>query len=281
MSTPRVALIADPERKDAADALTKISAALEKASCLTCTLHPEETLEADVDLAVVVGGDGTILAQGRNLLDRGIPIAGVNVGRLGFLAEFDSDSFVQQIDVILAPDRLIRERMTMEVMVEHNDGQSDPWRSSMNDCVVTSGPPFRMIELSLALGESEGTRLTGDGIIVATPTGSTAYNVSAGGPILDPDCEAFAVTPIAAHSLAFRPIVTAPDAPIAIQVIRANEGSTLVLDGQQTSSLQAGDTVRIRRSNQKLRLVHDPRRAFWETVTGKMKWATGPSYRDR
>ena len=105
MSTPRVALIADPERKDAADALTKISAALEKASCLTCTLHPEETLEADVDLAVVVGGDGTILAQGRNLLDRGIPIAGVNVGRLGFLVEFDSDSFVQQIDVILAPLR--------------------------------------------------------------------------------------------------------------------------------------------------------------------------------
>lgn len=281
MNSTRVVLVADRDRPDVAESLSSITSILESKAELVASIGPDDPIDFQADLAVVLGGDGTILSQGRKVLEMGIPIAGVNVGRLGFLAEFDSTTFQQHVDTILSPERPVRERMTMEVSIEQANGNAEGWQTAVNECVVTAGPPFRMIELRIEFDGFEGPRLTGDGLIVATPTGSTAYNVSAGGPIVHPECEAFALTPIAAHSLAFRPIIAAPNSPLGIEVVRANEGTTLVLDGQLTWSLGAGDTVRIRRGERKLKLVHDPDREFWETVASKMRWATGPSYRDR
>lgn len=281
MNTARVVLVADRDREDVSEPLTHITSILESKAQLIASISPDEPIDTEADLAVVVGGDGTILSQGRKVLDSGIPIAGINVGRLGFLAEFEATTFQEHVDSVLSADRTIRERMTMEVSIERANGETDGWHAAVNDCVVTAGPPFRMIELRIEFDGFDGPHFAGDGVIVATPTGSTAYNVSAGGPIVHPECEAFALTPIAAHSLAFRPIIAAPHSPLGIEVLRANEGTTLVLDGQLTWVLEAGDTVRIRRGMKKLKLVHDPKREFWETVASKMRWATGPSYRDR
>ena len=281
MNPTRVVLVADPNRPDVADSLSKISQAIASNANLLATIAPEDSVPEEAELLVVVGGDGTILSQGRKVLERGIPLAGVNAGRLGFLADFDAASFQRHLEMVLSPERPIRQRMTMDVSISRADGGHDGWHPAINECAVTAGPPFRMIELRVEFEGFEGPSLTGDGLIVATPTGSTAYNVSAGGPIVHPDCEAFALTPIAAHSLAFRPIIASPNAPLGIDVIRANEGTTLVLDGQLTWTLKAGDTVRIRRGERKLKLVHAPEQEFWATVTRKMRWATGPSYRDR
>lgn len=236
------------------------------------------------DVALLLGGDGSLLAQARRLLHTGRPIVGVNFGRLGFLAEFDWDSFRQHAAMVFSQRPLIRERMALAVEVASADGAVRFVSAAINDAVVAAGPPYRMIELRIAAdlgGDAEGPDLVGDGVIIATPIGSTAYSVSAGGPIVHPDVEAFVLTPNAAHSLAFRPIVMSADEPLAIRVVRANEGTTLVLDGQTTHPLREGDTVRIARHPRRLRLVGNPSSSYWRTLLDKMRWAAPLSYRDR
>ena len=280
MSTPRVILVADPERHEAASSLARVRAAIEPLATLsTATL--DEPLDGSFDLAVVLGGDGTILAQGRRFLPLGIPIAGVNIGRLGFLAEFDAQSFELHAETILSASRHVRERITLEASI-HRDGEViASGQTAINDCVITAGEPFRMIEMCVNFDSAPGPNLSGDGLIIATPTGSTAYNVSAGGPIVHPDGEGLVLTPIAAHSLAFRPVITSPNTQLSIQVIRANPGTMLVLDGQQTWSIQEGDRIDVSRGVHRLKMVSDPSRTFWQTAAEKMRWASGPSYRDR
>ena len=280
MKTPKVILVANTARPEAADALAAVQAVIEPLASLQVASLDEPLHEA-FDLAVVLGGDGTILAQGRRFLSHDIPIAGVNIGRLGFLAEFDAASFQQHAATILSASRPVRERMTLGVSIHRENERIAADQLAINDCVITAGEPFRMIELCVNFDGEAGPNLSGDGVIIATPTGSTAYNVSAGGPIVHPDGEGLVLTPIAAHSLAFRPVVTAPSTHLAIDVVRCNPGTTLVLDGQQTWSLQAGDRVEVCRGAKQLKMVFDPSRAFWQTAAEKMRWASGPSYRDR
>ena len=281
MTASRVLLVADDSRPEVPEVLHRVESVLRSKVEQVDRLRPGAEPPRDAELAVVLGGDGTILSQGRAFLEQQLPIAGVNVGRLGFLAEVGVDSFARHAELVLWPDRPVHDRMTMEIRIERADGSEDGWHSAINDCVVTAGPPFRMIELRVEFNGSEGPRLTGDGVIIATPTGSTTYNVSVGGPIVHPACEAFLLTPIAAHSLAFRPVITDTSDPPAIKVVQANEGTTLVLDGQSTWTLNAGDRIRIRQAARRLRLIHNPDGRFWETVSNKMRWGTGPSYRDR
>ena len=238
------------------------------------------------DLAVVLGGDGTLLSQARRLLEHKRPIVGVNFGRLGFLAEFDWDSFLLHAPMVFGPAPLVRERMVLAVNVTDEHGAVRIESSAINDCVVAAGSPHRMIELRIrtsARGSEakDGPDLTGDGVIVATPIGSTAYNVSAGGPIVHPDVDAIIVTPNAPHSLAFRPVVIPTSLELLIGVVRANEGTSLVLDGQLTHQLVAGDVVRIARHPIRAKLVGNPSNSYWQTLLDKMRWAVPPTYRDR
>lgn len=282
---PLILVVADPARDGVPEVLSSVEKAIEDQGGRPIRIHPEADLPgADhgaPKAAVVLGGDGTILSQARRLAPLDLPLAGVNVGRLGFLAGFDAEGFRGAVDRILAGDPPVIERMMLEVRVEHADGDVDDWTLLLNDGVVTAGEPFRMIELKVDFGGHPGPPLSGDGLIVSTPTGSTAYNASAGGPIVHPGCEAIVITPLAVHSLAFRPVLArAEDAP-TVRVERANSGTTLVIDGQITRKLVAGDTVRFRRSEHRVRLVHDENTDFWQTVVRKMRWATGPTYRDR
>jgi NAD+ kinase len=284
---PRVLLVADPNRDGIPATLAIVDPAIEDRADNVLRIAPDDALpESPFDVAVVLGGDGTILAQARRLAARETPIAGVNVGRLGFLAEFDAEGFAGAADRVLGDDPPVTERMMLEIAVETvgsatSNAATLEWAPALNDCVVTAGPPFRMIELGLDFNGNGGPHLSGDGLIVSTPTGSTAYNVSAGGPIVHPSCDAFVITPLAVHSLAFRPIIASPDEPIAITVARVNDGTTLVIDGQLTRRLKTGDRVHVRRGGHRVRMIRDPRAEFWSTVVRKMRWATGPTYRDR
>lgn len=236
----------------------------------------------DADVAVVLGGDGTLLAQARRLIICGVPVVGVNAGRLGFLAEFDVDDLARHADEVLSPAARIRERMTLAASIVGAPpiNGSQP-ALAINDCAVMAGRPFRMIELSLSIDGQRGPELAGDGVIIATPTGSTAYNVSAGGPIVHPDLDAIVVTPNAAHSLAFRPIVLPATSVIELTVVRANEGTMLVLDGQISVSVSTGNVIRFSRHERRARFVANPSADYWRTLLNKMRWAAPPTYRDR
>ena len=284
---PRVLLVADPHRDGIPATLAIVEPAIQSRAENVLRIAPDDALPEDhFDVAVVLGGDGTILAQARRLASRGTPIAGVNVGRLGFLAAFDADEFAGAAEQILGDDPPVTERMMLEIAVESggskaSDATELDWAPALNECVVTAGSPFRMIELGLDFNGNGGPHLSGDGLIVSTPTGSTAYNVSAGGPIVHPSCDALVITPLAVHSLAFRPVIASPDEPITITVVRVNEGTTLVIDGQLTRRLEIGDRVHVRRGGHRVRMIRDPSTEFWSTVVRKMRWATGPTYRDR
>ena len=285
-SARKVLVIANRKRDRVPSTLARVESAIENAGAVSTILRPKDEVPAELAAAcstiVVLGGDGTILAEARRLAPLDRPIAGVNVGRLGFLAGFDAEGFAAAAGEILGDDPPTVERMMLEVRVESpgEDGSGD-WIPFLNDGVITAGEPFRMIELRVDLADRPGPTLSGDGLIVSTPTGSTAYNASAGGPIVHPGCEALVITPLAVHSLAFRPVVARPDEAPTVHVLRANGGTTLVIDGQKTRRLAAGDTVRFRRSEHRVRLVHDDATDFWQTVVHKMRWATGPTYRDR
>jgi NAD+ kinase len=281
---PNVLLLVDPERPVVAALLNEIRAFLNRHARVVAELTTNsDPLPRDLkpDMAVVLGGDGTLLSQGRRLVDSGVPLVGVNFGRLGFLAEFDWQSLQQHADVVFSGGAPIRERMLLAAVVHDDDGRVVHQDIAINDCVITAGPPFRMIELQLGVDGAAGPDLSGDGVIVATPLGSTAYNVSAGGPIVDPSLPALIITPLAAHSLAFRPFVLSADCEIRVDVRRANEGTALVTDGQVSMPLAVGQSVTIRRHARRTRFVGNPSSTYWRVLLDKMRWAAPPTYRER
>lgn len=237
--------------------------------------------DIEADLAVAIGGDGTLLSQARRLVERQIPLVGVNFGRLGFLAEFDWQTLQQHAAIVFGPDPPIVEHMMLAAAVYDPSGTALHSGLAVNDCIVTAGEPFRMIDLRMTIDGAEGPSFSGDGVIVATPVGSTAYNVSAGGPIVDPNLEAMIVTPLAVHSLAFRPFVLCPACELRIEVRRANTGTSMVLDGQVPVRVETGQIVKIHRHDRMARYVANPSTSYWGILLDKMRWAAPPNYRDR
>jgi len=156
---------------------------------------------------------------------------------------------------------------------------------ALNECVVTAGPPYRMIELILSIDGEPGADIAGDGLIISTPVGSTAYTLSAGGPILGPGVDAVAITPIAAHTLSFRAIVVSGSSTIELEMRRVNSensaGTTLVLDGQTDAPLQAGDVVRVVRHDVRASLVRNTHMGYWQRLNRKLNWAARPALRRR
>jgi NAD+ kinase len=233
---------------------------------------PEAIGEAD--FAVVFGGDGTILAAARALADNHIPVIGVNFGKLGFLAEFALDELERLFDRIMA-NPVIEKRMMLHCTVQREDQTVS---TAVNDMIITNGLPFKLIELKLTVQDQPLVACVSDGMIVSTPTGSTAYSLSAGGPILAAGLEAFVITPVCPHSLSFRPIVIRSDSVVNILPVRINPGTTLILDGQLEHKLMASDRIQIRRHTGSFSVVNNPMRTLWDTLAGKLKWAEKPTY---
>ena len=238
--------------------------------------------ETPPDLVVVLGGDGTILSASRACLSLGAPLLGINTGKVGFMAGYELGAFRAQAASLLGSGPLrIHEHRTLDGTVVGSDGRLRYQATGVNELVVTAGPPYRMITLDLSIDGQPGPRVSGDGLIVSTPLGSTAYNISAGGPIVAPGVDACVITPIAAHSLSFRPIVLHAEIPVDIGVRSVNAmeeaGTTLLIDGQGHHRLQEGDAVRIRPGARTVRFVSDPGVSYWRTLLGKMHWASTPT----
>jgi NAD+ kinase len=282
-SRPRVLLLASTSRAEVRSLIDDVRKGISKHADIARELEANgDPLPADVqaDLAIVLGGDGTLLAQARRVVDRNLPLVGVNFGRLGFLAEFDAHSLQQHAAVIFGPKPPIHEHLILNVEVLEGDRVINR-DIAINDCVITAGKPFRMIELRLSIDGDTGPTLTGDGVIISTPVGSTAYNVSAGGPIVHPSLDSFTITPLAAHTLASRPIVVSANSRCEVTITRANDGTTLVLDGRVTVPLRAGQTVRVTRHSNRARFIANPSSTYWHILLDKLRWAAPPSYRER
>lgn len=279
-----VLLLVNRDKPEAAAAAGPVRALIEGFAPVVGELNAEvagppikDALGAEI--VVVLGGDGTLLSQTRRCVDLGLPLLGVNFGKLGFMAEFDLPTFKAQASELFggaSPPR------TTELGLIHAtvDGGVDTPRFegiAVNECVITAGPPFRMISLGLRIDGQSGPVVSGDGLIVSTAVGSTAYNVSAGGPIVAPGVAAWSITPIAAHSLSFRPIVVPESSRVEIEVREVNPGGTmLVLDGQVLTPLGRGTRVALERDPRRVRFVRNPRGGYWATLISKMHWASVP-----
>jgi len=231
------------------------------------------------DLAIVFGGDGTLLWSARLVGRLGIPLIGVNMGKLGFLAEFSVDDLRKHLEDVLNGKIAPVERMMLQVCVKTCPKHSF-CSLAANDVAVISGPPFRMIDLRVFQDELPIAQYLGDGVIIATPTGSTGYNMSAGGPILEPSLQAMAISPIAPHSLSLRPIVVAGGRKLRISAAKVNAGSAVIVDGQTSTGLCDGDVVEVRKADRGMLVVPNPARTFVETLADKLQWGQSPHHRN-
>ena len=227
------------------------------------------------NLCLVFGGDGTLLAAARMLAGSRVPLLGVNMGKLGFLAEFDVPHMQKHLAEVLAGKIVPTERMMLHVRIANC--RTHAFESpAANDVVFSAGPPFRMIDLLVARGDEEIARYPGDGLIISTPTGSTAYNMSAGGPIMEPTVDAIAITPLAPHSLSMRPLIVASSQVIRVTAVQVNTGSAVIVDGQITTGLCTGDVVEVRKAATPVRIIPHPGRPFFDTLTSKLQWGRSP-----
>ncbi|MEM7754669.1 MAG: NAD(+)/NADH kinase [Planctomycetota bacterium] len=289
----RVVLVVNRRKSLAEQLEPRVRAAIELHGELVDVL-PVDSISGSLpvaDAAVVIGGDGTLLNASRACMEHGTPVIGVNAGKLGFMALYDVETFEADagrlLDVGVGLDVL--EVPTLVASVLGPDGDTEDgdvrWRSeAINEFVVTAGPPYRMISLRLRFDGVDGPTVNGDGLIVATPLGSTAYNVSAGGPIAAPGAAGMLVTPIAAHSLAFRPLVLGASTEVEVELLRGNEdgpghGTELVGDGQISVPVSSGDRVRLSASGRPVRFVRNARGSYWRTLMEKMGWAAEPGSR--
>jgi NAD+ kinase len=220
------------------------------------------------DLVVVLGGDGTLLSVAHHAAQAGVPVMGVNLGRLGFLTEIPVseatltlDSFLEGDTSVVSPRWLLEARTAGAVSY------------CLNDVVVTKGAVARMIELTIGVDGKEVATLKADGLIVSTPTGSTAYSLSAGGPILHPKVPAIVLTPICPHTLSFRPLAVPSTSTVAVRLLTGGEEVHLTLDGQRGGVLVLNDMVEIRKAPVELQLVTSPRRSYYDLVKEKLGWA--------
>jgi NAD+ kinase len=224
-----------------------------------------------LDLLVVLGGDGTLLGAARLVAGAGVPILGVNLGNLGFLTEVARDELPETLERVLAGDFRVSERMMLDARVVRA-GAVVAEQTVLNDAVITKGGVARIVELGVAVDGDPITRVRGDGLIVATPTGSTGYSMSAGGPIVHPEDRSIIITPIAPHTLTLRPVVVPDQVTVAVTRVQDEGEVVLTLDGQVGYPLTPQDRVEVRRSAAVLPLVHSPFRSYFTVLRTKLKW---------
>jgi len=232
-----------------------------------------EELGRDCDIAVVVGGDGTMLGIARELARYDMPLVGINQGRLGFITDVAVERYADALSPILAGDYEEEYRSMLEGDV-WRDGDKIYDGLSMNDVVVSRGATASMVELRVDIGEEFVANMRADGLIVASPTGSTAYALSAGGPILHPDIAAWVLVPIASHTLSNRPIVLPDTGEIRIGIVAGRDVSAN-FDMHNLASLLLGDQVRVRRSKYKVRFLHPRGWSYYATLRRKLRWYEG------
>ncbi|MCH8242535.1 MAG: NAD(+)/NADH kinase [Planctomycetes bacterium] len=276
----RVYLLANPDKPEAARAMRAAeNLQVEGVEIVGSAvgLDATDAVKAGVDRLIVFGGDGTLIGVARSLGAKQLPLVGVNIGKLGFLAEFSPDELKESFERIIRDDTLVTRRIVLHVTVRHNGGVRDT-SLAINDCVIHAGPPYRIIRLGVSINGEHLTTVGGDGLIVCTPSGSTAHNLSAGGPIVQPSVPAIVLSPMNPHSLTHKPLVVESDSTIEIHASEVNEGSTAIIDGQVTCPLQPGDRITVRRFESDYLLVRNPLYTRWHKLVTKLHWGRSPSY---
>ena len=233
---------------------------------------PKESIPRNTDLVIVAGGDGTLLSVARTAAPRGIPILGVNLGSLGFLSELQPEELFRNLERVVSGDYTIEERKTLRVRLFRGRRKLRE-HPALNDVVLAKSTLARMVNLEVSVDGESVAAYTSDGLIVSTATGSTAYSLSAGGPILDPRVRAFIVTPICPHSMAYRPLVVPGTVELRARLRAATDEEVFVtIDGQIGYPLLSGETVVVDEHPATVRLVRVTGRTFFEVLRRKLRW---------
>jgi NAD+ kinase len=273
-ATPQLAEIEGWLRKRGLEALFETSTAALMSPAVDRRVADKAALATKVDLLVVLGGDGTLLSVADSAAAAGadVPILGVNFGSLGFLTEATLPELYTSLEAALDGRARVEQRMMLRATTVRQ-GNALPDHLALNDVVITKTARARMTDLSVSVGDEFVTRVKADGLIVATPTGSTAYNLAAGGPIVHPTIDALVLTPIAPHMLTNRPIVIPSTSLVRVQPQMTDRDELYVtFDGQAGYELRAGDEIRIRCAERRVRLLRPSSRSYFDVLRQKLKW---------
>jgi NAD+ kinase len=274
---PKLVVFGDPQKGSVSEAIADFTQFVAGKADILCSGTIEKcTTDAlgQCDFAVVFGGDGSIITAARNLAQTRVPVIGVNMGKLGYLAEFSVGELKELFSSIVAGRTSIEKRMMLSCKLPKQGWAG----TALNEVFIAAGPPFSMTELKISVDGHNVASCVSDGLIVSTPTGSTAYNLSAGGPILAGAMKAMVVAPICPHSLSFRPIVINAQSTVEITGVRVNDGTTVCVDGQVPWALSQGEVVRITKAKGDFLVVNNPMRNAWDTLATKLGWAQKPKY---
>ncbi len=241
-------------------------------------LHQEKDLSrVTADLALVLGGDGAILRAARQMGYQQTPVLGINLGKLGFLADLTPEELCESFPKVVRGDYRVTRHLMLECVVETN--QEKRTLLGLNELLIHAGPCFHMLDLDLAVDGETVTRFSGDGLLLSTPIGSTAHSLSAGGPILGQELAAFLITPICPHTLTNRPVVDSADKVYTIALASGSTEAVLSVDGQERLPVTAQHRILVRRAPVSFGLVKVPGRSYYQTLRDKLRWGTQPKYR--
>src|SRR5688572_1463279 len=268
MKVTSVIIVTKPHQPDVARAASELAAWFE-ARGIRASMDPASA--ATADLCVVVGGDGTLLAAARLMGDHQLPILAINYGGLGFLTEVTRDEMYPALEGVLSGKLVTHSRMMMDIAVQR-DGEVVGNYKALNDAVIHKGTLARIIELEARVDRQYVSMFRSDGLILSTPTGSTAYNVSAGGPIVYPAMAAIIMTPISSHTLTNRPLVLPPESQIEVTLRSVPDDVYVTVDGQVGTKLNANDHVTVRKSNRHVQLIAPAGKDFFDVLRDKLKW---------
>lgn len=280
----KVFVVASAARPHVAEALDRIlpwlrerSEAVYQGAGDDASLVEGAASHPDIDCALVLGGDGTMLLAARHFAPRGIPIFGINLGKFGFLTQATAEEACGAMEKVLAGEYAIEERMMMSCKL-HHEGETLHETVALNDTVISRTALSRLLTIELSVDGRWVNTYRADGLIVATPVGSTAHSLAASGPILTPNLNAFVVSPICPHTLSNRPIVMSDSVRIGLRPHDYSEHPALTVDGQIYRPLSQGDVVEIEKAPRPLKLIRTGERTFFETLRDKLGWSGQPNY---
>ena len=279
----KVGIIAKTQHRMAGDSLKKISGWLKDRGIEVYmdkdtsgvigekSYYKRAEIPSLAGLIIVLGGDGTLLSVARLIEERDVPILGVNLGSLGFLTEIGMDELYPVLENVIRGDFTVENRIMLDVFI-YREGKMVANYCALNDVVINRGALARIVYLEIKINGLYVTTYRSDGLIIATPTGSTAYSLAAGGPIVYPTMNALILSPICPHTLTNRPIVIPDDVKIEINLITPDEDALATLDGQVGYSLNYRDSIEVRKAKNTIKLIQSPGKNYYEVLRKKLKW---------
>lgn len=238
---------------------------------------PRNQLASKVDILVSMGGDGTLLASARAVGAAGTPLLGINLGSLGFLTQLTPQQLLPALDAICKGEYQIEKRMVLKAEMEGMEQAESPY--ALNDIVINNGPVSRLIDINLCVNGEDIVTYKADGLVISTPTGSTAYSLAVGGPIMHPRMEAMIAAPISAFALTTRPMIFSPDDVLEVRIVSDEHYGGLALDGQVMLSITGSNKVVIRRAPFSLKFIVFPENTFYKVLRSKLHWGHTPMVR--